>query len=141
MGDKAYTYLSLVGAARIDGRVTHKALLRLGEVRALRESGQLDRIVGALQSHADDTWPNPGDLEIEWAPGFGAVATLWSLLRRLGLDELFGGLMGHRTADALGDTVFVMIANRRWHRHRNGAPCLSGSAVTSSSLPALRLRH
>ncbi len=54
-GDKTYTYLSLVEAGRVDGRVTHKTLLRLGEVTALRESGQLDRIIAALQAHADDT--------------------------------------------------------------------------------------
>ncbi|MCP3934879.1 MAG: hypothetical protein GY708_05845 [Actinomycetia bacterium] len=49
-------YLSLEEAARIDGRATHKTLLRMGEVTALRESGQLDRITAALLAHADDTW-------------------------------------------------------------------------------------
>ncbi|MCP4962275.1 MAG: IS1634 family transposase, partial [Actinomycetia bacterium] len=73
---------------------------------------QLDRIIAALQSHADDTWLHPGDLEADGAPGFGAVATVWSLFRRLGLDDLFANLLGHRTGDALADTVFVMIANR-----------------------------
>ena len=39
-GDKAYTYLSLVESVRVDGRMTHNTLLRLGEVSELRASGQ-----------------------------------------------------------------------------------------------------
>ena len=40
-GDKTYTYLSLVEAGRVEGKVVHHTLLRLGEVTALRNSGQL----------------------------------------------------------------------------------------------------
>ena len=43
-----YTYLSLVESARIEGRVTHRTLLRLGEISTLRDSGQLGRIIAAL---------------------------------------------------------------------------------------------
>ena len=32
-GDKHYRYLSLVEAVRVDGKNTHRTLLRLGEVR------------------------------------------------------------------------------------------------------------
>ena len=54
-GDKTYTYLSLVESARIEGRVTHRTLLRLGEISTLRDSGQLGRIIAALRAHVDDT--------------------------------------------------------------------------------------
>ena len=50
-GDKTYEYLSLVETVRDGSRIGHRTLLRLGEVSALRESGQLERIVAALESH------------------------------------------------------------------------------------------
>ena len=111
-GEKTYTYVSLVKAARIEGRVTHRTLLRLGEISALRESGQLDRIIAALQAHADDTWLNIADLDADAAPGFGAIAAVHAVFVRLGLDEHFGRVRGHRTSANLADTVFVMVANR-----------------------------
>ena len=43
-GDKSYEYLSLVEAVRVDGKNTHRTLLRLGEVSELLSSGQIDRI-------------------------------------------------------------------------------------------------
>ena len=111
-GDKTYTYLSLVEAARIDGRVTHRTLLRLGEISTLRDSGQLDRIIAALQAHADDTWLNIADLDADAAPGFGAIAAVGTVFERLGLEQHFAQVRGHRTAAGLADTVFVMVANR-----------------------------
>ncbi len=50
-GDKVYEYLSLVESVRNGSKVGHRTLLRLGEVTALRESGQLERIVAALERH------------------------------------------------------------------------------------------
>jgi transposase len=111
-GDKTYTYLSLVEAGRVDAKVTHRTLLRLGEVTALRDSGQLDRIIGALQAHAEGTWLNTAELDADAAPGFGAVAAVRAIFEQLGLVDAFGDLRGHRTAPALADTVFVMVANR-----------------------------
>ncbi len=80
----------------------------------MRESGELDRIIAALQAHADggDGVVRTGDLVAESAPGFGAIAAVWSMFCRLGLREHFGAARGHRTAASLADTVFVMIANR-----------------------------
>lgn len=111
-GDKSYTYLSLVEAVRVDGRVTHRTLLRLGEATALRESGQLDRIIAALQDHADGTWLNAEDLDAAAAPGFGAIAAVRAIFERLGLDEHFDHLGGRRRSARLSDAVFVMVANR-----------------------------
>lgn len=111
-GDKTYTYLSLVEAGRVDGKVVHHTLLRLGEVTALRDSGQLDRILGALQAHADGTWLHAAELEADSAPGFGAVAAIRTIFQRLGLDRVLEDLVGHRTSESLADTVFVMVANR-----------------------------
>jgi hypothetical protein len=42
----------LVEAVRVNGKNTHKTLLRLGEVSHLASSGQLDRIIAALSSPA-----------------------------------------------------------------------------------------
>jgi hypothetical protein len=111
-GDKAYTYLSLVEAVRVNGRGTHRTLLRLGEVSELRDSGQLDRIIAALQNHADGTWLQADELAADAAPGFGAIAAIHQLFCRLGLDTHFEQLGARRQATHLADTVFVMVANR-----------------------------
>lgn len=111
-GDKTYTYLSLVEAARIEGRVTHRTLLRLGEISVLRDSGQLDRIISALQAHADGTWLNAEELEAGSAPGFGAIAAVRAVFERLDLDEHFDHVGGRRRSGRLSDAVFVMVANR-----------------------------
>jgi hypothetical protein len=69
-----YTYLSLVEAVREGGKNTHRTLLRLGEVSELRDSGQLDRIIAALSSHASGTWLEASTVSCDEAPGFGAMA-------------------------------------------------------------------
>lgn len=50
-GDKVYEYLALVESVREGRKVKHRILLRLGEVTALCHSGQLERIVAALERH------------------------------------------------------------------------------------------
>ena len=50
-GNRTYEYLSLVEAVRVDGKKRHHTLFRLGEATALRESGELDRIIAALTAH------------------------------------------------------------------------------------------
>ena len=77
-GETAYEYLSLVEAVRVEGKNTHRTLLRLGEVSELRESGQLDRIIKALSAYAKGTSSEAGDLEGLGSPSFGAVAAAWS---------------------------------------------------------------
>lgn len=118
-GDVEYRYLSLVEAVRNGKQVTQRTLLRLGEVSELRESGQLDRIISVLQAHAADTWLPTRELAADGAPGFGAVAAVDTMFRRLGLD---GCLTGARKNSAtLADSVFVMIANRLicpWSKRR-----------------------
>jgi hypothetical protein len=111
-GDKTYTYLSLVEAGRVDGRVVHHTLLRLGEVTALRDSGQLERIITALQAHANGTWLHAAELEADGAPGFGAIAAVRAVFVRLGLDTCFDGVGDQRGSVRLADTVLVMVANR-----------------------------
>lgn len=114
--NRVYEYLTLVEAVRDGGKVRHRTIARLGEASRLRESGELERIIAALQAHTDcnggDDVVRAGDLSAESAPGFGAIAAVWTVFDRLGLRDHFGGVRGHRTAEALADTVFVMIANR-----------------------------
>jgi hypothetical protein len=111
-GDRTYTYLSLVEAVRVNGRGTHRTLLRLGEVSELRDTGQLERIIAALSNHADRTWLQADDLTGHGAPGFGAIAAIHHLFGRIGLDEHYEQLGDGRTSTSLADTVFVMVANR-----------------------------
>ena len=128
-GDKEYTYLSLVEAVRVDGRVTHRTLLRLGEVSELRVSGQLERIIASLQQHAAGTWLPAGGLVAEGAPGFGAVAAVHTMFRAFGLDTLFAGIGAGRQSGSLADSVFVMIANRLispWSKRRTITEWLDG---------------
>ena len=111
-GDKTYTYLSLVEAVRVNGRGTHRTLLRLGEVSELRDTGQLERIIAALQNHADGTWLHADELAADAAPGFGAIAAIHHVFGRLGLGEHYEVLGDGRTSTSLADTVLVMVANR-----------------------------
>ena len=113
-GDKhyRYRYLSLVEAVRVDGKNTHRTLLRLGEVSELAASGQLDRIIAALRSHAEGTWLSAGELEALDAPALGAMAAVAAYWRRLGLDAHFAARGEARGAQHLDDTTFAMVANR-----------------------------
>ena len=111
-GDKVYEYLSLVESVRDGSKVGHRTLLRLGEVTALRESGQLERIVAALERHLRRERVDVGALTAEGAPGVGAVAAVWAVWQRLGLDGWFTQVGAARGAKALEHAVFAMVANR-----------------------------
>ena len=111
-GDKVYEYLSLVESVRDGPRVGHRTLLRLGEVTALRESGQLERIVAALESHLREERVDVGALAAEGAPAVGAVAAVAAVWQRLGLDGWFAEVGDGRGAGALEHAVFAMVANR-----------------------------
>ena len=111
-GDKVYEYLSLVESVRDGSKVGHKTLVRLGEVTALRESGQLERIVAALEAHLRRERIDVGALSAEGAPALGAVAAVAAVWERLGLGAWFAELGARRGADALEHAVFAMVANR-----------------------------
>ena len=111
-GDKVYEYLSLVESVRDGSKVGHRTLLRLGEVTALRESGQLERIVAALESHLHKKRIDVGALAAEGAPAVGAVAAAAALWQRLGLDGWFAEVGARRGAAVLEHAVFAMVANR-----------------------------
>jgi hypothetical protein len=111
-GNKVYEYLSLVEAVREGGKVGHRVLFRLGEAEALRRTGELDRIVAALQSHADVELVAARELVAEAAPAAGALAAVWAAWRRLGLDVWFAKGGAERGAEVLDHAVFAMVANR-----------------------------
>jgi Transposase DDE domain len=118
-GEVEYRYLTLVEAVRTGTKVTQRTLLRLGEVSELRESGQLDRIINALQQHAADTWLPVGGLAADGAPGFGAIAAVRAVFMQLGLERCFTG--ARKNSAHLADSVFVMAANRLispWSKRR-----------------------
>ena len=73
-GDKVYEYLSLVETVRKGSKIGHRTLLRLGEVTALRESGQLGRIIAALERHLHKQRVDVEGMVAEGAPAVGAVA-------------------------------------------------------------------
>jgi transposase len=141
-GDKEYSYLSLVEAVRVDGKVTHRTLLRLGEVSELRSSGQLDRIIASLQAHAEGTWLPAGGLAADGAPGFGAVAAVHAMFTSLGLDAHYATVGARRRSVGLADSVFVMIANRLispWSKRRTITEWLDGDVALpdAMSVPSL----
>jgi hypothetical protein len=111
-GDKTYEYLSLVESVRDGNKVGHRTLLRLGEVTALRSSGELERIVSALEAHLRRERLDVASLEAEAAPSVGSVAAVAAVWERLGLDDWFARLGAERGAERLGDAVFAMVANR-----------------------------
>jgi len=111
-GDKVYGYLSLVESVRDGAKVGHNTLLRLGEVTALRESGQLERIVASLESHLRRERVDAGSLAADGAPAVGGAAAVAAVWPRLGLGGWFGEVGDRRGAQALGHAVFAMVANR-----------------------------
>ena len=111
-GDKVYEYLSLVESVRKGSKTSHRTLLRLGEVTALRESGQLGRIVAALERHLHNERVDIEGLAAEEAPAVGAVAAAAAVWERLGLGGFFAQVGARRGADVLEDAVFAMVANR-----------------------------
>ena len=78
----------------------------------MRESGQLERIVAALERHLRRERVDVGALEAEGAPGVGAVAAVWAVWQLLGLDGWFSQVGAARGAKALEHAVFAMVANR-----------------------------
>lgn len=111
-GDKTYEYLSLVESVRDGTRVGHRTLLRLGEVTALRRSGELERIVAALEAHMTRDRVDGDDLTAEHAVSVGSVAALAAVWESLGLGSWFADLGARRGAEALEAAVFAMVANR-----------------------------
>ena len=137
-GDKAYTYLSLVESVRVDGKMTHNTLLRLGEVGELRRTKQLDRIIAALRHHAEGSWVNGDELSAAGAPGFGAMAAVKTYFERLGLFSFFAQLGDRRNAEHLEDALFVMTANRLvrpWSKRRTVLEWLDDVALPSDVAP------
>ena len=102
----------MVESVRDGAKVGHRTLLRLGEVTALRESGQLERIVAALEAHLRRERVDVGAVAAEGAPAVGAVAAAATVWGRLGLDGWFAQLGAERGSEALEHAVFAMAANR-----------------------------
>ena len=111
-GDKTYEYLSLVETVRDGDRIGHRTLLRLGEVGALRASGQLDRIVAALESHLTRQRVDVNAVVAGDAPAIGAVAAVDTLWQRLELEGWFAKVGAERGAEVLEHAVAAMVTNR-----------------------------
>ena len=111
-GDKSYEYLSLVESVRKDGKNTHRTLLRLGEVTALRQSGELERVIAALQAHLGRDRVALAALTAEDARSVGSVAAVAAVWEGLGLDVWFAKQGAERGAEVLAEAVFAMVANR-----------------------------
>ena len=111
-GDKVYEYLSLVESVRKGTKVGHRTLLRLGEVTALRDTGQLGRIIAALERHLHKQRVDIDGLAAEQAPAVGGVAAAEAVWNQLGLGGFFSQIGTKRGAGALEDAVFAMVANR-----------------------------
>lgn len=110
-GNRVYEYLSLVEAVRDGGRVRHDVVARLGEASALRASGELDRIVAALASHAQRSWCDESAIDVTDARSAGAVAAVATYWRRLGLERHFATVAGGHDAP-IAEAVLAMVANR-----------------------------
>jgi len=111
-GDKTYEYLSLVESVRVEGRNTHRTLLRLGEVTALRASGELERIITALENHLQRDQIAVAAMAAEDTRVVGSTAAVAAVWERLGLDVWFAKQGADRGADVLSEAVFAMVANR-----------------------------
>ncbi len=104
-GNKIYEYLTLVEAVREGARTRHETVLRLGEASVLRETGQLERIIAALQRHVEGDWVRTDGLEATDARSIGGVAAVAAYWDRLGLRAHFGD-------GPEADAIFAMVASR-----------------------------
>jgi len=96
-----------------DGKKRHNTLFRLGEASALRETGELDRIISALQAHAERRYVDVDELEFDQAPMIGTMAAVRALWDDLELQQLFEGLAVEVGVSwSLADAVFAMLAGR-----------------------------
>ncbi len=111
-GDKTYEYLSLVESVRVDGRNTHRPLPRLGEVTALRASGELERVITALENHLQRDQIAVAAMSAEETRIVGSTAAIAAVWERLGLDIWFAKQGADRGAELLSEAVFAMVANR-----------------------------
>ena len=111
-GDKTYEYLSLVESVRVEGKNTHRTLLRLGEVTALRASGELERIITALENHLQRDQVAVAAMSAEDTRVVGSTAGVAAVWAQLGLDVWFAKQGADRGAEALSEAVFAMVANR-----------------------------
>lgn len=115
-GNRDYEYLSLVEAFRDEsGRSRQRTIARLGEVSALRASGDLERIITALQRFAgtDPDSDDPPDWEAETAPAWGATAAVAAVWDRLRLGSFFDTRAERRRLGySLADAMFAMVVNR-----------------------------
>ena len=109
-GDKVYEYLSLVETVRKGSKIGHRTLLRLGEVTALRESGQLGRIISALERHLHTERVDVDGIIAEGAPAVGAVAAAAAVWKQLDLE----GVSSHRWARNAVLTFWRMRCSRWW---------------------------
>ena len=103
--NRIYEYLSLVEAVREGNKTRHRTVLRLGEASVLRDTGQLERIIAALQRHVEGDWVRGDELEAADARGLGAMAGVSAYWERLGLGEHFG-------QGPEADAILAMVANR-----------------------------
>ncbi len=111
-GDKTYEYLSLVESVRVDGKNTHRTLLRLGEVTALRASGELERVICALENHLRRDQVAVAAVTAEETRIVGSTAAVAAVWERLGLDLWFATQGADRGAGLLSEAVFAMVTNR-----------------------------
>lgn len=113
-GNRTYEYLSLVEAFRDDdGKKRHSTLFRLGEASALRETGELDRIIAALTAHAERRYVDVDALQFDQAPMIGTMAMVGHLWDELDLQQLFDTIGDQAgCAFSLADAVFAMLAGR-----------------------------
>jgi transposase len=110
-GRKTYSYLTFAESYRNEsGQPRHRVVARLGEISALKSSGELERIVEALSVQLGRG--ASVELSAESAPSYGAMAACHAYFSRLLLDELFESIGRHRRSSGLSDAVFAMVANR-----------------------------
>ena len=130
--NRTYEYLTLVESVRVDGKNSHRTLFRLGEATALRETGELDRIIAALTAHAERRYVDVDELEVDQAPMLGTMAAVRHLWDELDLQELFATIAMRPVVRSR----WRMRCSRCWPAgwstlRRSGAP-IAGSSRTSS---------
>jgi hypothetical protein len=111
---KLYKYLQLVEAYREDGRSRQRVLYSFGNVEALRDEGQLARLIQSLERASGET-PKPGleALQTGRVLEYGGVRVAQALWEQFGLTKLLGKLLhGRRLQFDPVAAIATMVFNR-----------------------------
>jgi len=108
------TYLQLVKAERVNGKVRQRVVANLGRLEHLQE-GALDRLIEGLVKFSRSEWIKRQALEMTAykAKSWGCSSVFYRLWQQVGLEEVITKLhKGSQVKADINEALFAMVLNR-----------------------------